>query len=73
MWPPGSGKSTQAGLLAEKLGIRHISTGALYRHIAEEDSPLGKKVKAALDIGNLVDDETTYGLVDKHLKKIIVK
>ncbi len=32
--PSGSGKSTIAGLLAERLGVRHLDTGAMYRAIA---------------------------------------
>lgn len=34
--PPGSGKTTIAKLLAEKLGLRHISIGYLFRKIAQE-------------------------------------
>lgn len=31
--PSGSGKSTIAGLLADRLGVRHLDTGAMYRAI----------------------------------------
>lgn len=70
MGPPGSGKGTQADLLAEKFNFRHISTGALYREIAKQPTKLGKRVKAFLDVGELVDDSTTFELVDKHLKEL---
>lgn len=33
---PGSGKSTYAKIIAEKLGLRHISSGQLFRKVAEE-------------------------------------
>jgi hypothetical protein len=32
--PPGSGRSTQAGRLAERLDLVHLSPGALFREMA---------------------------------------
>lgn len=37
----GCGKSTQAELLAEELGVAHISTGRLFRRELEKGTPLG--------------------------------
>ncbi len=34
--PPGSGKSTLASAIARRLGLRHHSTGAIFRRIASE-------------------------------------
>jgi len=34
--PPGSGKTTVAKLLAEKLGLRYVSIGQLFRQLAQE-------------------------------------
>lgn len=70
MGKPGSGKSTQAKLLAQQLGLPYIKTGNIYRRLAEENSPLGHKVKATIEKGDLVDDETTFEVVDKYLKTI---
>lgn len=70
MGPQGSGKSTQAKLLAERLGILRVSTGDIYRGISKEDSPLGHHVKELLNRGELIDDETTFMVVDKHLGEI---
>lgn len=70
MGPVGSGKTTQADILSKKLDLPHIQTGEIYRKIAGEDSPLGKKIKAILDAGGLIDDNTTFETVDKHLKEI---
>jgi adenylate kinase len=65
MGPQGSGKSTQGDLLAEKLGIPHIQTGGIFREITKQDTDLGRMVKALIDNGNLVDDETTYRVLDQ--------
>ena len=39
--PPGSGKGTQAKLLAERLGVPAISTGDMLREAVREGTPLG--------------------------------
>ena len=50
----GSGKGTQAGLLAQRLlNVVHIITGDLMRALAKEDSVLGRKVAEILDAGGL--------------------
>lgn len=67
MGPQGSGKSTQGKLLAEKMNAYYFSTGERYRTIAKENSDLGQKVKAFLDAGELVDDPTTFELMDREL------
>lgn len=56
MGPVGSGKSTQAKIIAEKLGLCWVSTGELARQQAQEDSDLGRKFKQLLDEGQLIDD-----------------
>lgn len=70
MGPQGSGKSTQATILAQKLHLPHIETGEIYRHLENTDSPAGRKIKAALDKGGLVDDETTFEIIDQHLSEM---
>lgn len=70
MGPQGSGKTTQAEILADKLKLPFIGTGDIYRQVAGLDTELGKRVKAILDKGDLVDDETTFKVVDSHLSEI---
>ena len=65
--PQGSGKSTQGKLLARNLQIPYISTGDIFRQIAEEDSDQGRKIKSTIDSGQLVDDQTTADLLDKRI------
>jgi len=60
---PGSGKGTQAQMLTTKFGFKHVSTGDLLRDEVEKGSELGKKVKAIIDGGNLVDDFTVLELL----------
>jgi len=61
--PPGSGKGTQAKLLAEKVHIPHISTGDLLRDAVTKQTPIGLKAKNYLDAGALVPDDVMIGLI----------
>ncbi|MDR0441979.1 MAG: adenylate kinase [Treponema sp.] len=65
--PPGAGKGTLAVKVVELLNIQQISTGAIFRSAVSAGSPLGLKVKAIMDSGKLVDDETTIELVKERL------
>lgn len=56
---PGVGKGTQAELIAERAGIPHISTGAIFRAALANGTPLGLKAKGYMDQGVLVPDELT--------------
>jgi adenylate kinase len=42
--PQGSGKGTQAKLLAEKYNLDHFDTGKALRQVAQLDTPLGQEV-----------------------------
>ena len=66
---PGAGKGTQAIKLAEKYGIPHISTGDIFRENMKNKTPLGLKVKALMDSGNLCPDDLTVELVKDRLSK----
>ncbi len=61
--PQGAGKGTQAALLAESLGIPHVSTGDLFRANLAGGTELGMLVKKYLDAGELVPDEVTQDMV----------
>jgi adenylate kinase len=65
--PPGAGKGTLAARAVDILKVPHISTGAIFRAAIAAKSPLGLKVKAILDAGTLVDDQTTIELVKERL------
>ncbi len=61
----GSGKGTQAEILAKKLGCPIVTTGDILRRNA--DNPA---IKAATDAGKLVPDEITLQLLDAELARI---
>ncbi|MFM2330801.1 MAG: hypothetical protein RLZZ26_308, partial [Candidatus Parcubacteria bacterium] len=50
---PGSGKGTQAKMLAAKTGWHVYGSGDLFRAIAKQDTPVGRKVKEENDAGIL--------------------
>jgi adenylate kinase len=66
--PPGVGKGTQAKLLAEKLGVPHISTGDLLRASVAAGTVLGKKVESIMGTGQLVPDGVMIEIVRECLK-----
>lgn len=62
--PPGAGKGTQAGAMAQKYNLRHLSTGALLRSEIEALTPLGIKAKELIEAGNFVPDEVVEGMIE---------
>ncbi len=60
---PGAGKGTQGALLAERRGLRRISTGDLLRDAVRKGTPLGQQAKGYMDAGELVPDSIILGLV----------
>ena len=65
--PPGSGKGTQAARLTAKYGIPQIATGDILRAAVEAGTPLGKRVKAFLDRGELVPDSLVVDIIRHRL------
>ena len=63
----GSGKGTQAVLLAERYGVVHVSTGDMLRAAVTAGTELGLRAKAVMDAGNLVGDEIMIGIVGERL------
>jgi adenylate kinase len=65
--PPGAGKGTQAGRIAEAFGIPAISTGDIFRKNVAEGTPLGQRAKQLMDAGEYVPDDLTNELVRDRL------
>ena len=64
---PGAGKGTQAAILSKTFSIPTISTGNMLRAAMKNGTPLGLKVKEAMDAGNLVPDELIIGIIRERL------
>jgi len=60
---PGSGKGTQSTMIAEKYGLKHLSTGELLRAEVETGSALGKQIESYISQGNLVPDALIIDLL----------
>lgn len=66
--PPGSGKGTQADLLAKQTGWKKISTGDLLRAQVAAGTKLGKLANKYQARGKLLPDKLLVNLVDNSLK-----
>jgi adenylate kinase len=66
--PPGSGKGTQARLLAARLGVVHLSVGASLRAEVAAGSQLGARIAAAVAVGDLVATADVVAIVEDQLR-----
>ena len=67
MGPPGAGKGTQAGFIAERFEIPAISTGDIFRANVSEGTELGLEAKRYMDAGEYVPDEVTNSMVHNRI------
>jgi adenylate kinase len=65
--PQGSGKGTQARRIAADYEIPHIATGDIIRAMKEEDTTLGRELRAVYDRGDLVSDDMMIKLIEARL------
>lgn len=65
--PQGSGKSTQAKMVAEELKMPYVEMGQMLRDKALESSELGTSIKKSLDAGELVPNEIAVKLLNNTL------
>lgn len=67
---PGAGKGTQADLLAEKLGLRKLSTGDALRKHVKEGTDIGKVAGAIMERGELVPDDVLFKILEAELNAV---
>lgn len=63
----GSGKGTQAKLLAADLDLVHISVGDIFRWNVQSHTKLGAQVRRTLAAGHLVEDDLVETVVRNRL------
>lgn len=70
MGPQGSGKGTQAKLLAQKYGLFHLEMGKVLRAMGEEKSKLGKEIHTILKHGGMVPFELVVEITKKTVAEV---
>ncbi|HZM75745.1 MAG TPA: nucleoside monophosphate kinase [Candidatus Limnocylindrales bacterium] len=63
----GSGKGTQAMMLADDLDLVHISVGDIFRWHVQNHTKLGAQVRRIMQTGELVDDDLVGSVVRRRL------
>ena len=64
---PGSGKGTQAQMLADELKLSRISLGDILREEVAKNSSLGQEVKGYMGEGLLVPDELVSRVIEENI------
>lgn len=67
--PQGSGKGTQAKVLAGRLGVPVFSMGQLLRNEVAKQTELGKRVQKTLEAGELVPEEDANTMLERRVKE----
>jgi len=68
--PPGSGKGTQAKLLAEKFGLEYIGSGDILRARQKVGDFTGKKLKKVMNKGELAPSFIVSKVLGDKLEKL---
>lgn len=66
--PPGVGKGTQAALMEERLGLKPLSSGVVFRAEMDADTDLGRLAKRYIDHGELVPNGVTIEMMAKRIR-----
>lgn len=70
MGPPGAGKGTQAERLVKKFGMKHLSSGDIFRAEKASGSELGQKLASYMNSGQLVPDDVVVEMMAKAITQV---
>ena len=65
----GSGKGTQAAMLAADFDLVHIAVGDIFRWNVQNHTKLGAQVRRTMAAGELVSDDLVEGVVSERLQR----
>ncbi|XP_066466872.1 adenylate kinase 8 [Tiliqua scincoides] len=68
--PPGSGKSLQAALIAQKYGLINVSCGQMLKEAVAAETKLGELIKPFLDSGWPVSDSIVLKVLSDRLNML---
>ena len=63
----GSGKGTQARLLADDFDLEHVSVGEIFRWNVQHHTKIGAQVRRTITAGSLVPDDLVESVVGERL------
>jgi len=66
--PPGVGKGTQAAFLEARLGLKHLSSGTIFRAEVEAETDLGRLAQSYINHGELVPNGVTIEMMAKRIR-----
>ncbi|WP_391592158.1 Adenylate kinase [[Mycoplasma] cavipharyngis] len=67
---PGAGKGSISEYLVKHHNFIHVSTGDIFRQLANKNNKLANQIKKILAAGQLVPDSLTNQLILDHLKQL---
>ena len=72
--PQGSGKGTQAEIIAKRYGLSYLSTGVMIRKEITDKTPFGVKMEKYVHAGKLAPQGELDKIVEKYIKsKKVIK
>ncbi len=68
--PPGVGKGTQAKIISDQTGLKHVSSGDLFRENLKNKTALGELAQSYMTKGDLVPDDVTIAMIKERITRL---